>query len=106
VLLVGTRRTWLKTKTLYIRRYCIQMEMKSINEIQNTVDAVARNTYSDDDSLYAVVEGDDIGLYFGLIRRTDLEPVASRRTGDTLVARFEGERESEDEEEGLGELFG
>jgi len=80
------------------------MQMKSINEIQNTVDTVARNTYSDDDSLYAVVDEDDIGRYFGLVRRSDLDPVASRRTGDTLVARFEGE--SEDEEEGLGELFG
>jgi len=88
------------------------MQMKSINEIQNTVDAVARNTYSDDDSLYAVVDEDDIGRYFGLVRRSDLEPVASRRTGDTLVARFEGESEvqedieSEDSDGGLGELFG
>lgn len=79
------------------------MEMKSINEIQNTVDAVARNTYSDDDSLYAVVDEENIGRYFGLVRRSDIEPVASRRTGDTLVARFEGESE---EKEGLGELFG
>jgi hypothetical protein len=81
------------------------MQMKSINEIQNTVDSVARNTYSDDDNLYAVVDEDDIGRYFGLVRRSDLEPVASRRTGDTLVARFEGESDGSDEE-GLGELFG
>ena len=50
--------------------------------------------------LRAVVAEDEIGAFYGLMRREGFE-FSSKRLGDTIVAHIEAE-----EEQGLGQLFG
>jgi hypothetical protein len=77
------------------------MQMKSTKDIRRPIKPIAEDTLTRDGSVYAIIAEEDIGKFWGAVRRNGLDPVASRRTGDTLVARFEGE-----ESGGLGDLFG
>jgi hypothetical protein len=81
------------------------MEMKSINTIESSIESVADSMQRvGDSSVYAVIDEGNIGRFYGQVRRNNLNPT-TRRTGDTLVARFDGEADDSDDE-GLGELFG
>jgi len=80
------------------------MQMKTSSEIRNSFDsinAVADTTKSlrDDDlaTVQLTVAEEDIGKFWGIVRRNGLDPT-TKRLGDTLVARF-------DAEPSLGDLF-
>jgi hypothetical protein len=80
------------------------MQMKTSSEIRSSFDDI--NAVTDtmkslredgNATVQLTVAEEDIGKFWGIVRRNDLDPT-TKRLGDTLVARF-------DAEPSLGDLF-